>query len=204
MPTVLTSVDREDVERRLMTSPSLAANPPQVLVALIGWITATITSLLNYVSQFLGVISDNVATLVERVAELEENFPHVAPAAQPTTPTQTMQQSPCPSARTRCKRCHALRHNTPDCRSRDPVAVKKRVSNNQKAWKQQQEATQLPASAAPYHLSFDPLRYIHQPILPTSTHALLAQAADTKELRRRKMQSMQDKHRKGARPSAAK
>jgi hypothetical protein len=135
MPTVLTSADREDVERRLTTGPSLGTNPPPVVVTLIAWIIAIITSLLNYVSLFLGVISDDVAALSERVAELEENVPHAAPAAQPTPPTQTTQQPPRPSARTRCKRCHALGHDTTDCRSRDPVAVKKRVSNNQKAWK---------------------------------------------------------------------
>lgn len=203
MPTVLTSVDREDVERRLTTGPSLGANPPPMIVTIISWITAIITSLLNFVSLFLGVISDDLAGLTDRVSELEENVPYPAPAAQPTPPTQTSQQPPRPSARTRCKRCHALGHDTADCRSRDPVAVKKRVSNNQKARKRQQEATQLPASAAPYHLSFDPLRYIHQPIPPTTTHALLAQAADAKELRRRKVQSMRDKRRKGAGPSTA-
>jgi len=203
MSTVLTSGDREDVERRLMTGPSLGANPPTVIVTLIGWITAIITSLLNFVSQFLGVISDDVAGLADRVSELEENVPHAAPAAQPTPPTQTSQQPPRPSTRTRCKRCHALGHDTTECRSRDPVAVKKRVSNNQKARKRQQEATHLPASSAPYPLSFDPLRYIHQPIPPTTTHALLAQAADAKELRRRKVQSMRDKRRKGVVPSAA-
>ena len=173
-----------------------------MVVTVISWITAIITSLLNFVSLFLGVISDDVAALTERVAELEENTPHVAPATQPDPPTQS-QQPPRPSNRTRCKRCHALGHATNECQSKDPVAVKKRVSNNQKARKRQQEVTSLPAGSAPYNLSFDPLRYIHQPIPPTTTHALLAQAADAKELRRRKVQSMRDKHHKGAGPSTA-
>lgn len=203
MPIVPTSADREDVVRRLESGPSFGASPPPVVVTLIAWITAIITSLLNYVSTSLGVISDDAAALDERVAELEANVPQAAPAAQPTPSTPTSQQPARPSTRTRCKRCHALGHDTTDCRSRDPVAVKKRVSNNQKARKRQQEATQLPASTAPYVLSFDPLRHIHQPIPPTTTHALLAQAADAKELRRRKVQSMRDKRRKGAGPSAA-
>ena len=96
MPTVLTSGDREDVERRLTTSPPFRTNPPDVVVTIISWITAIITSLLNFVSLFLGVISDDVAALTERVAELEENTPHVAPATQPDSPTQ-LQQPPRPS-----------------------------------------------------------------------------------------------------------
>jgi hypothetical protein len=135
MLTVLTSGDREDVERRLTTGPSLGVNPPPAVTTLIAWITAIITSLLNFISQFLGVISDDVATLKERVAELEVNVPHTAPAAQLTPPTQTTQQPLRPSAWTRCKCCHALGHDTTDCRSRDLVAMKKHVSNNQKAQK---------------------------------------------------------------------
>ena len=65
MPTVLTSGDREDVERRLTTSPPFRMNPPDVVVTVISWITAIITSLLNFVSLFLGVISDDVAALTE-------------------------------------------------------------------------------------------------------------------------------------------
>ena len=135
MLTLLTSGDREDVKRRLMTGPSLTTNPPSVLVALISWITAIITSLLNFVSHFLGIISDDIAALDECVAELEANVPQPAPAAQPTLPTQTLQQPLHLSYWTRCKHCHVLRHDMTDCQSRDPVTVKKHILNNQKAWK---------------------------------------------------------------------
>jgi hypothetical protein len=96
MPTVLTSGDREDVERRLVIGLSLPPNLPSALVAIINWITAIITSLLNFISTFLGVISDDVATLDERVAKLEANVPQVAPATHLTLST-THQQPARPS-----------------------------------------------------------------------------------------------------------
>jgi hypothetical protein len=65
MPTILTSGDREEVEWRLMTGPPLAVNLPPALIAIMTWITSPITSLLNYIWYFLGVISDNIATLTE-------------------------------------------------------------------------------------------------------------------------------------------
>src|ERR1700683_1555728 len=197
MPTVLTSGDREDVEQRLRSGPPLQQDAPLLLKTVITWVTRIITSLLNYVSYFIGIISDDVAALTKRVAELEENVPHAAPVAQPTPPT-TSQQPSHPSVRTRCKRCHALGHDTMDCRSKDPVALKKRVSNNQRARKKQ-ELTQ-PLATSPYYILMDPLRHIHQQYPPTSPHALQALAADAKELRRRKVQSTWDKRRKGAHP----
>jgi hypothetical protein len=98
MPTVLTGGDREDVERRLMTGPPLTVNLPSALITIIGWITAIITSFLNFVSYFLGIISDDVATLDECVSKLKVSVPQAAPAAQPTPPTPQQQPS-----------CHPLR-----------------------------------------------------------------------------------------------
>src|ERR1700678_2291897 len=65
--------------------------------------------------------------------------------------TFTPQQPPAPSSRSRCRRCSALGHDTKDCRTKDPVAVKKRVSNNRKARKSAGTPTVIPPQHSPFH-----------------------------------------------------
>ena len=198
-PTVLVSRDREDVERRLRTGPTLNANPPPVVTSTITWITAILTSLLNYVTYFIGDNSDQIMVLKNRISELEENV--ASTSAQQTIPTPT-QHEPLhpPSRRARCKRCHALGHDTNDCRSKDPVAIKKRVANNQKARKRT-DTIQPPTIPTPYTSPTDfyghPL-FMHNSMPTSSPQALVALATDAKELRRRKVQSTRDKRRRGA------
>ena len=59
-----------------------------------------------------------------------------APQPQLTIPHSTTLQQPSHlSQQQRCKRCHALGHNMKDCHTKDLIAIKKRVTNNQKAKK---------------------------------------------------------------------
>jgi hypothetical protein len=64
MPTVLTSDDREDVKEKLRSSPLIQQDTPILLKMVIRWVISIITSLLNYISYFIGVISDDVAASV--------------------------------------------------------------------------------------------------------------------------------------------
>ena len=122
----------------------------------------------------------------------------------PTTPHPNLQQPSHPSRRPRCKHCHALGHDTNDCRTKDPIAVKKRISNNQKARKRNEKDPPLGGlPVAPNQsVQFGPLSVtdswgyaIYYNCSSQSFEAYTALAADAKELRRRKVQSTWDKRR---------
>jgi hypothetical protein len=214
-PSVLHSDDRADVTSALASQPKFT--DPQVK-ALYNWVLRLVTALFNYVSYFIGDNSDRTDSLQERVLDLEEKFQELQSSAAvpsttvpPTTPHPNPQQPLHQSRRPRCKRCHALGHDTNDCRSKDPVAVKKRISNNQKARKLNTKDPPLlggpgvsivPTSSAQFG-TFGPtdrwgypLQYNHS---SQSFEAFTALAVDAKELRRRKVQSTRDKRlRRGA------
>jgi hypothetical protein len=197
MPSVLISDDRADVESALASQPRFT---DQQTKALYNWVLRLVTALFNYVSFFMGDNADRQISLQSRVTDLEEKFQELQSSSPvpATTSHTTPQQPPAPSSRSRCRRCSALGHDTKDCRTKDPVAVKKRVSNNQKARKSAATPTVIPPQHSPYHgpgnLFGDPMF----PYSPPSTQAFSALAADAKELRRRKMQSTRDRRRRGA------
>jgi len=204
-PSVLTSNDRADVESALASQPKFT--DPQVK-ALYNWVLRLVTALFNYVSFFLGDNSDRTDNLIHRVQALEEKS-QVPQQPQSTTPSITPQQPSAPSKRSRCRRCSALGHDTNQCRTKDPITVKKRVTNNQKARKQARDPPfslgGLPFPTAPPQYSpfygprgvtdlfGDPLFGYSSP----TPQAFTALAADAKELRRRKVQSTRDKRRRG-------
>jgi len=205
-PTVLVSDDRADVESALASKPSFTDAQSR---ALYNWCFRLITALFNYVSYFLGDSSDRIDDLYLRIQVLEEQSQ--APQPQPTIPDiSTPQQPSHPSRRQRCKRCHALGHDTKDCRSKDPVAIKKRVTNNQKARKLLDRDPNLRGTGPPMPPSSSSVHFSpHGPTdsygnqlyfnRPSSTYeAFTALAVDAKELRRRKVQSVRDKRRRGA------
>ena len=197
MPTVLSNGDCEEVIDALKTKPTLRS-----LVDHYNWVLRLITALFHYVTFFMGDNADQIQKLEFRIQELEEKSQ--SQPTQLTHPTPTPQQPARPTRSIRCQRCHVIGHGTNDCRTKDPVAVKKRVSNNQKARKRAVEQSQLPPIGSPYYgptLLGDPL-FIHNP--PPSSQALMALAADVKELRRRKVQSMRDKHHSGATTTTSK
>ena len=195
MPTVLTSGDREDVKSRLRAGPTFQQDPPIMLKVTITWITATLTSFLNFISLFLGVISDDLTAVTNCVIEIEANM---LQALAPVSTASTRRQEPCPSIQTRCKWCDALGHNTTDCHTKDPVAVKKRVGNNQRAHKCQ--VMQLPPLtwSGFYPPPFPPQPPSFSPIAPDTL--LMATIAEVKKLRCWKTQSTWDKHRGGVVP----
>jgi hypothetical protein len=202
MPTVLISDDRADVESALASQPRFS--DPQVK-ALYNWILRLVTALFNYVSYFMGDNADRQISIQSRVTDLEEKFHELqsSPPVPATTSHTTPQQPPAPSTRSRCRRCSALGHDTKDCRSKDPIAVKKRVSNNRKARKAAETQPSIPPQHSPFHgpgnLFGDPMFSYSQP----TTQAFTALAADAKELRRRKMQSTRDRRRRGATTTTA-
>lgn len=207
MPSVLISDDRADVESALASKPRFT--DPQV-TALYNWALRLITALFNYVSYFLGDSSDRHDSLQHRVRELEEKIRELqsTPPVPATSSHPTPQQPLRPARSARCKRCTAIGHDTSSCRTKDPVAVKKRVSNNQKLRKQGRDppagsipSSQQPPQYSPFYGSHGPLDLFGNPLFNYSsptTQAFTALAADAKELRRRKVQSTRDKRRRGA------
>ena len=214
MPTVLNSNDRADVVSALASPPTFTQ--PQVL-ALYGWVSRLVTALFNYISFFLGDNAEQTVFLENCVQDLEEKLKELQskPAVPLTIPHSTPQQPLHPTKLIRCKRCSALGHDTNDCRSKDPIAIKKQVTNNQKARKRSMmQDHPIPGPAMPPSTSsvyfrpdgsttdaFGSPLYFNP---CTSTYqAFTALAADTKELRRRKMQSMWDWRRWGATSTTA-
>lgn len=210
MPSVLISDDRADVESALASQPKFT--DPQTK-ALYNWVLRLVTALFNYVSFFLGDNADRHISLQNRVQDLEEKFKELqsTPPVPSTTPHPTPQQPSHPSPRYRCKRCSAIGHDTKDCRTKDPVAVKKRVTNNKKAKKLMDRDPPLSGTGPPRPIDdssvffgpdgipFD--RYGKELYYNRSTssyQAFTALAADAKELRRRKVQSTRDKRRRRA------
>jgi len=207
-PSVLVSDDRADVESALASKPSFT--DPQSR-ALYNWCLRLVTALFNYVSFFLGDNADRHDSLQNRVQDLEEKLQDLqsTPPAPMTTPHPTPQQPLRPARPVRCKRCSAIGHDTNDCRTKDPIAVKKRVLNNRKKKKQSEDqpAGGVPAQPMPPHLSPFFQRDVfgnYNPDSGPSTQAFTALAADAKELRRRKVQSVRDKRRRGATSSTTK
>lgn len=195
MPSTVFISDRRD--------DALASKPkftdPQT-VALYNWCLRLLTALFNYVTYFLGDSSDrNRIDSRGHIQSLKEQPAVPLPSPRLPTTQQPSQSSP----RARCKRCSALSHDTEDCRTKDPIAVKKRVSNNQKLRKPSLRGLQFPRVPPQYSMFYgsrgptdrfgDPLLFSHP-----SRQSGQALAADTKELRRKKMQSARDRRRGGA------
>ena len=210
---MLISDNRADVESALTSQPKFT--DPQVK-ALYNWVFWLVTALFSYVSFFMGDNADWHETLRFHVQDLEDKFQELqdTPPIPTTTPHTTPQQPPALSKCLRCCRCSALGHNTKDCHTKDPIAVKKRVTNNQKARKQTGDpplgGIQLPRAPpqySPYYgprgatdIFGDPLFIYSQP----SPQAFTSLVVDAKELRRRKMQSRQNRCRtNGAASSTA-
>ena len=166
MPTVLDSKDHADVVSALTSPPTFTQ--PQVL-ALYGWVSQLITMLFNYVSFFLGNNAEWTIFLENCVQDLEEKLEELQskPTVPPTIPHSTLQQPLCPTKSIRCKRCSALGHNTNDCHSKDPVAIKKQVTNNQKARKQaRDQAPSIPPHYSPFYGPRGPTDLLGEPLFP--------------------------------------
>ena len=203
MPSMLISDNHADVESALTSQPKFT--DPQVK-ALYNWVFQLVTTLFSYVSFFMGDNADRHKTLRFHVQDLEDKFQELqdTPPIPTTTPHTTPQQPPALPKCLRCHCCSALGHDTKDCRTKDPIAVKKRVTNNQKARKQTEDpplgVIQLPRAPPQYSPFYgthsvtdifgDPLFIYSQP----SPQAFTSPVVDAKELRWRKMQSRQDRH----------
>ena len=194
-PAVFISDGRDHVVSAFASKPKFT--DPQT-IALYNWCLRLLTALFNYVTYFLGDSSDrNRIDSRGDIQGLEEQ-PAVLPPRPPTTqqPSLSSQSSP----RARCKRCSALGHDTENCRTKDPIAVKKRVSNNQKLRKPSLRGLQFPRVPPQYSTFYGPTDRFCDPLLfsHSSRQSGQALAADAKELRRRKMLSARDRRRRGA------
>ena len=205
-PTVLHSDDRADVQSALASQPKFT---DAQVIALYKWVLRLVTALFNYVSFFLGDNADRHDSLQERVQDLEDKLQELqSPSTVPPTTLPNPQQPSHPSRRPRCKRCSALGHDTNDCRTKDPVAVKKRISNNQKARKLMNQDPPLRGNGPPLPPSTSSVHFgpfgttdafgnaLYYDRSSSSYQAFTALAVDAKELRRRKVQSTRDKRRR--------
>jgi len=195
----LTSSDRAAVASALKNGPQLPGEVPRVITILVNWVTLIVNALLAYVTNVMGTNTDQIHNLQDRLDAIEQQDADNESSPAPTTPHPPVQPSCGPVRASRCQRCHATGHDTTNCRTRDPVATKKRIANNQKIKK----AANIPIPPSPYPGFVQPHSYFYQPPPPSSYPAIAALAVDAQELRRRKAQSTRDKRRKAAVPSAS-
>jgi hypothetical protein len=188
---------------------------PSVIHVFYNWLHDLINILWLFVTAQLDNTSDRIEALETSVADLRARPIPSQPA--PSTPRQPQR----PSSSTRCQRCYALGHAIADCRTKDPIAQKKRVAATQKAAKEMERrrmAALLPRrslanSTFPVHLTdFFGDTVIPAPtsggvVIPTlpdrtttrsQARSLMGLAADASELRRRRIQSTRDKRRRNA------
>ena len=207
-------VDEHQLTTALNSRPSFLSEQgiDPVIRALYAWIKNVVMLLYGYLATMFGNNMDWIDALEASVAALQA-MPRAQPA--PSTPRQPQR----PSSPTRCTRCHALGHTLTDCRTKDPVAQKKRVAATQKAAKEMERrrmAAVLPRrSLANSNIAFPIQDFFGDPVIPATTsggvvipvlpervttrsmaRSLTGLAADATELRRRKIQSTRDKRRR--------
>ena len=200
MPTVLVSSDKYDFERAFACAPDFMEQPTILGRSIYNWVIGLITMLEMYLGNSLTALTGLVSSIEERLETLKElaqaNPTHMDPKA---TSSHTAASAITPKKTGRCQRCHATGHDKEECRTKDPTASKKRVANNIKARKDQQQrySRALPVSNPSFPWGHH-LNYLQDPIIPPrQSSSLGALAADTKELMRRKQQltrNKSDKH----------
>jgi hypothetical protein len=190
-PSVLISDDRDVVTSALESKPKFT--DPQS-IALYNWCFQILTVLLNYVTYFIGYNSDRIDGLTQTVDQLTTQVEELHHHASQPAPDPLPARQPTTSIGRRCQRCNTIGHDTSTCRTKDPVAVKKRVANNSKIKKAAasiQGQLPIPPRLYPYNQYFgDPFIPSQQPL-----QSYYAAIADAKELRRRKVQSAWDRRR---------
>ena len=205
-------------EAALMMEPDfIAQQAPCAITQFYRWVHNLITLLFNYAAHYFGTHKDHLQALEARIRILEARPVVPQVAAQPTPLPQQPQHPSTSTSKTRCQRCHVIGHSTTECRTKDPIATKKRVANNQKIKKELERQRSLPNPVYPRY--YGPTRFdinlddyfgdhVVQPPPPPplkrqgmTTRSMTALVADASEFRRRKTQSVRDKRRKGATPS---
>ncbi|KAI6043556.1 hypothetical protein EDC04DRAFT_2890703 [Pisolithus marmoratus] len=154
-------------------------------------------SIVNWVVtlfQFLLAFLDAVLwEITARISNVEVDIPTSGGA--PSNVATAACSGPAPSATTqptkspRCAKCHARRHSTTECLTKDPATMRKRVAGNQRKKKDAHKPPPIPVS--------HPLYPFIAATTSSPTPQDVALAADAKELRRRHHQSAHDrkKHR---------
>ena len=191
-PSVLISNDYDVVKQALESKPKFI---DAQTIALYNWCFRLLTALFNYVTFFIGDNSDRHELLKQEVDELKEQVEELRThASLPAPDPLPVKQPSTAKPGKRCQRCHATGHDTTTCHTRDPDAMKKRVSNNAKIKKAATDIyvqRPIPPRLHPYP------QYFGDPIIPPQQplQAYFAAIADAKEFRRRKMQSTKDRRR---------
>ena len=196
LPTLSTKEQREGFENSLRLAPNFAS-----LVELKNWVVRALRVLGTIAFDAIELLTDRASYTDGRILRLEEIAGKEAshPPASAAAPQPPTQQPSKPRARTRCQRCHALGHDTTDCRTKDPVATKKRVAKNARVRKAANDSrSTLPQPTFPFSYPFTP----YTPPLPAPAHSSIqALFADATEMRRRTAQSARDKRRRPRAPA---
>ena len=73
MPTIITSDKTITIENSLDSGPNYPdANRPVVLLAVVAWVTHLFRLILGFTTSTLGLFDDNLRSLQDRIAKLEE------------------------------------------------------------------------------------------------------------------------------------
>ena len=213
MPTIITSDKTITIENSLDSGPNYPdANRPVVLLAVVAWVTHLFRLILGFTTSTLGLFDDNLRSLQDRIAKLEEESSdddEDAPSLSPSRARTDIRPAQPKASDTKCTRCSARGHDTKSCRTTNPDLVKKRIANNKKMKKEADRLrTRYPPTYMPHHIPpsrqyYDQLDFNYETptISPLSRHgttmrSMIAVHKDAEEFRRRQAQSARDR-RKG-------
>jgi hypothetical protein len=191
---VIDVASRQFVERR-NTTPQPPASQVGLLnyvLALIDAIYLMITTISTNLSRRISAIEEQPSTADDESGTTASALPLPATAATSKPPTARSARSK------RCQQCHARGHDASDCRTANPSAMRKRISNNSRLAKQERAALATLPITRPvmaYHPTLGNYQFAYHP--PNADVArdreFASLMADSIELRRRSQQSARDK-----------
>ncbi|KAI6021093.1 hypothetical protein EDC04DRAFT_2901441 [Pisolithus marmoratus] len=178
-------VDAVDKSRRLLEQtvldrPTFDNVAPRTIV---NWVVTLFQFLLAFLDAVIWEIS-------ARISDVEADA--LASGGVPSNVAVAAQSGPAPSATAQptkspwCAKCHARRHSTEECLTKDPATMRKRVAGNQRKKKDTCKPPPIPISHPLYP-------FIATTTTSSPTPQDVTMAADAEELWRRHCQSTRDR-----------
>ncbi|KAI6039981.1 hypothetical protein EDC04DRAFT_2602847 [Pisolithus marmoratus] len=168
------------LEQTVLDHPTFDNVAPRTIV---NWVV----TLFQFLLAFLDAVIREISACI---SDVEAGAP--ASGGVPSNVAMAARSGPAPSATARptkspqCAKCHARRHSTEECLTKDPATMRKRVAGNQRKKKDARKPPPIPVSHPLYP-------FITATTTSPPTPQDVAMAADAEELWRRRRQSTHDR-----------
>jgi len=155
---------------------ALLNNPPKVLpqlTALLDWIIKIGFTLVGLIANLTKPIMDQQEDLAESTRQAKAHSMPASLAA--ATSTLSTSRGTNASAPKRCNQCHAHGHTVNECQTTNPMAMRRRVAQNNRIAKEarQQQGLQISNVPPSFYLRWQHLSPHHFPLSKCSTPPLL-------------------------------